>query len=249
MNFIILLGIKATVQHSYRAEKDDELDLEEGDVVCIIASRKDGCLRGVKQKGSGWFPGSHIKGCTFDYKCTVLLYHIQSFTVHCMEGYFLYYISGTQATVKYPLHTETDEELHLEEGDIVLVFDKQDDGWWRGMIGERVGLFPGAFVLECTFGAKAHILTFTVTLEVTFYINLLTLGTREIVQYSHRAEKDSELDLVIGDIVQVIGESEDGRCKGIIGEREGWFPRNCISERTYDCCTVVSHSDIYSDCN
>ena len=79
---MIILGIEATVQHSYRAEKDGELALEEGDVICIIESRKDGWLRGVKQERSGWFPGSHIKGCTFDHKCTVLLYHIQTFALH-----------------------------------------------------------------------------------------------------------------------------------------------------------------------
>ena len=87
---MILLGIEARVQRSYRAEKDDELDIEEGDVVRVIESRNDGWLRGVKQERSGWFPGSHIKGCTFDYKCTVLLYHIQSFALHCMEGPFFY---------------------------------------------------------------------------------------------------------------------------------------------------------------
>ena len=79
---MIYLGVEATVQHSYRAEKDGELDLEEGDVVQVFESRKDGWLRGVKQERSGWFPGSHIKGCTFDSKCTVLLYHIQSFALH-----------------------------------------------------------------------------------------------------------------------------------------------------------------------
>ena len=71
------------MQQSYRAEKDDELDLEEGDVVQVFESRKDGWLRGVKQERIGWFPGSHIKGCTSDYKCYVLLYHIQSlFAIH-----------------------------------------------------------------------------------------------------------------------------------------------------------------------
>ena len=65
---IILLVIEATVQHSYHAEKDGELNLEEGDVVQVFGSRKDGWLRGVKRERSGWFPGSHIKGCTFDYK-------------------------------------------------------------------------------------------------------------------------------------------------------------------------------------
>ena len=85
LNFIILLGIEATVQLSYCAEKDDELDLEEGDVVRVYESRKDGWLRGVKQEKCGWFPGSHIKGCTFNYKRTVLLYHIQSFALHCND--------------------------------------------------------------------------------------------------------------------------------------------------------------------
>ena len=86
---MMLLGIKAKVQNSYRAEKEDELNLKKGHVVRVFESRKDGWLRGVKQARAGWFPGSHIKGCTFDYKCTVLLYHIQSFAVHCMEEYFL----------------------------------------------------------------------------------------------------------------------------------------------------------------
>ena len=62
--------------------------------------------------------------------------------------------------------------------------------------------------------------------------------TPEIVQYSYRAEKDDEIDLVIGDVVLVCEKSEDGRCKGVIGEREGWFPGNCATEGMYDCCTV-----------
>ena len=148
---MVFLGIEAIVQHSYRAEKDDELDLEEGDVVQVFESRKDGWLRGVKQERSGWFPGSHIKGCTFDYKCTVLLYHIQSFALHCMEGYILYNVSGTKEIVKNSRPAEYYNELDLEEGDVVLVFEKDKDGWWRGMIGEMDGLFPVNILQGCTF--------------------------------------------------------------------------------------------------
>ena len=68
----------------------------------------------------------------------------------------------------------------------------------------------------------------------------------EIVQYSYRAEKDDEIDLVIGEIVLVLEKSEDGQCRAVIGEREGWFPGNCTSEGMYDCCTVVSHFDLCS---
>ena len=68
----------------------------------------------------------------------------------------------------------------------------------------------------------------------------------EIVQYSYHAEKDDEIDLVIGEIVLVLEKSEDGRCRAVIGEREGWFPGNYTSESMYDCCTVVSHFDLCS---
>ena len=64
----------------------------------------------------------------------------------------------------------------------------------------------------------------------------------KIVQYSYRAEKDDEIDLVIGGVVLILEKSEDGRCKGSDGVREGWFPGNCTAEGTYDCSTVlVSH--------
>ena len=49
---------------------------------------------------------------------------------------------------------------------------------------------------------------------------------------------------MIGKVVLILEKSEDGQCKGVIGEREGCFPGNCTRERTYDCCTVLSHSEL-----
>ena len=48
---------------------------------------------------------------------------------------------------------------------------------------------------------------------------------------------------MIGDVLLVLEKSGDGRCKGMIGEREGWFPGDCTRGRMYDCCTEsdVSH--------
>ena len=53
--------------------------------------------------------------------------------------------------VKLSRRAEREYQLDLEEGDVVLVFDKQRDGWWRGMIGERKGLFPADMLQGCTF--------------------------------------------------------------------------------------------------
>ena len=145
---IIFVGINATVQHSYHAEKDDELDLEEGDVVQVFESRKDGWLRGVKQERSGWFPGSHIKGCTSDYKCSVLLYYIQSFAYAAWKGIFSMIFLDTQATVQYSYDAEEDDELDLKKGDVIQVLAKGEDGRWSGVNRGRTGWFPGTCVKE-----------------------------------------------------------------------------------------------------
>ena len=58
---------------------------------------------------------------------------------------------GTKEIVKFSYRAEKDQDLDLEEGDVVLVFDKQKgDWWWRGMIGEREGLFPADILQGCT---------------------------------------------------------------------------------------------------
>ena len=58
---------------------------------------------------------------------------------------------GTKEIVKLSCLAEEDDELDLEEGDIVLVFEKENDRWWRGMIGEREGWFPAEMLQGCMF--------------------------------------------------------------------------------------------------
>lgn len=43
---------------------------------------------------------------------------------------------------------ENDDELTLEEGDVVVVLDKEleDSGWWKGEHDGKVGVFPDNFV-------------------------------------------------------------------------------------------------------
>ena len=53
--------------------------------------------------------------------------------------------------VKYPFRAERNYHLDLEEGDLVLVLDKEEYGWWRGMIGERQGWFPAEMLQGCMF--------------------------------------------------------------------------------------------------
>ena len=43
------------------------------------------------------------------------------------------------------------QELSLHEGDIVTVIGKEDDVWWCGQVGERIGMFPAAYVEPYSF--------------------------------------------------------------------------------------------------
>ena len=69
-----------------------------------------------------------------------------------LRGRVLFYnVLGTQATVKCPYYAERDDELSLQKGDVLLIFEKYGNGWWRGMIGEREGWFPADILQGCTF--------------------------------------------------------------------------------------------------
>lgn len=50
--------------------------------------------------------------------------------------------------VKFPYQGENADELNINKGDIIIVLDKdlEDDGWWKGELNGRVGVFPDNFV-------------------------------------------------------------------------------------------------------
>lgn len=40
------------------------------------------------------------------------------------------------------------DELILQTGDIINIYDKQPDGWWQGELNGRVGMFPATYVQD-----------------------------------------------------------------------------------------------------
>lgn len=53
-----------------------------------------------------------------------------------------------RARVLYSYLGDNDDELELHIGDVVSVLETktEDNGWWRGEINGKVGLFPDNFV-------------------------------------------------------------------------------------------------------
>ena len=51
-----------------------------------------------------------------------------------------------RAKVTYSYTAENEDELSLEPGQVVEVLNEEEEGWWRGSIGGREGVFPSNFV-------------------------------------------------------------------------------------------------------
>jgi hypothetical protein len=46
----------------------------------------------------------------------------------------------------YEYKAQNSEEIELREGDIVIILDKSDEGWWKGQLGHAIGFFPSNYI-------------------------------------------------------------------------------------------------------
>lgn len=51
-----------------------------------------------------------------------------------------------RVTAIYDYSADKDDELSFQEGSIIYVLKKNDDGWWEGVMDGVTGLFPGNYV-------------------------------------------------------------------------------------------------------
>jgi len=59
-------------------------------------------------------------------------------------------LCGTVAVVAiYSYQQDKDDELTFDEGAVIYVVKKNDDGWWEGVMDGHTGLFPGNYVEPC----------------------------------------------------------------------------------------------------
>ena len=49
----------------------------------------------------------------------------------------------------YDYQQDKDDELSFNEGQVIYVIRKNDDGWWEGCMEGMTGLFPGNYVEPC----------------------------------------------------------------------------------------------------
>lgn len=111
-------------------------------------------------------------------------------------------------------------ELTIKKGDIIKDVVKKQDGWWEGVLNDKRGIFPDTFVRA---------------LEVepsVVYRNKKDVSRirRCRVAFSYKQDHEDELNLNVGDVIEVLGEEEEGWWRGILNGKEGVFPSNFVVE-------------------
>ncbi|NXK35194.1 SH3K1 protein, partial [Piprites chloris] len=153
-----------------------------------------------------------------------------------------------EAIVEFDYKAQHDDELTITVGDIITNIKKDDGGWWEGQLKGRRGLFPDNFVREIKKDMKKEntsnkppekpineISNGSPLLLSETIIRTNRKGERNRrrrcqVAFSYMPQNEDELELKVGDIIEVVGEVEEGWWEGILNGKTGMFPSNFIKE-------------------
>lgn len=110
-------------------------------------------------------------------------------------------------------------ELTIKKGDVIRDVVRKQDGWCEGVLNEKRGTFPDKFIR-------------TVDKESVVYRNKKDVSRirRCRVAFSYKQDHEDELNLHVGDIIEVLGEEEEGWWRGVLNGKEGVFPSNFVVE-------------------
>ncbi|XP_042366137.1 SH3 domain-containing kinase-binding protein 1 isoform X2 [Plectropomus leopardus] len=146
-----------------------------------------------------------------------------------------------EAVVEFDYEAQQDDELSLTVGDIIVNIRRDDGGWWEGELGGRRGLFPDNFVREIKKegkrdGGQASMIRSDLSNGRASPVSDPSVRPgRKVEQirkrrckaaFSYVPQHEDELELKIGDVIEIIAEVEEGWWEGFLNGKTGMFPSN-----------------------
>ncbi|XP_035899257.1 CD2-associated protein-like [Anopheles stephensi] len=127
--------VSAVVEFDYTAKEPDELTLKKGAIITNIKVQDGGWWEGtlVATGRTGVFPDNFVRVLESQDKTQVVL-RDKSATLN------------RRCKVIYSYQENKADELTLAVGDVIEFFEEVEEGWWRGKLNGRVGVFPSNFV-------------------------------------------------------------------------------------------------------
>lgn len=124
---------EAVVEYDYKAKEPDELNIKKGDIITDISIRPGGWWEGTIVGGKrGMFPDNFVK------------------LIKNEDGEPLPAFSGRKCRVNFPYEPNNPDELKLHVGDVIDIISEVEEGWWKGCLKHKIGVFPSNFVVEIT---------------------------------------------------------------------------------------------------
>jgi len=110
---------------------------------------------------------------------------------------------------KHNFTATREDEVSLKVGDVVEVVDNSGD-WWSGTVSGTSGVFPACFVHQ-----------------------LKSTGRCTVI-YPFTPRQEDEVELVVGEQVEIFGQVEPGTwAKGRVGNKVGCFPLNYVKQDAF----------------
>lgn len=139
------------------------------------------------------------------------------------------------AIVEYEYAAKESDELDLHKGAIIHRIKQMPGGWWQGTLKATgaTGMFPDNFVRLLDAGISSngngsggdHSDEGT---GVQLRDKAATSNRRCKVIYSYTQVNDDELTLAVGDVIEFLGEVEEGWWRGRLRTKVGVFPSNFV---------------------
>ncbi|KAM4606634.1 SH3 domain-containing kinase-binding protein 1 [Polymixia lowei] len=147
------------------------------------------------------------------------------------------------AVVEFDYEAQQEDELSLRAGDVIVNIRRDDGGWWEGELDGRRGLFPDNFVREIRKEVKRDGGQ-TVTLKSDLSNGSASPQSEPSLRrkaeqirkrrckaaFSYMPQNEDELELKIGDVIEIIAEVEEGWWEGTLNGKTGMFPSNFTRE-------------------
>lgn len=147
---------------------------------------------------------------------------------------------GRRCRVLYSYSPQNDDELQLQVNDEIDFLSEVEDGWWKGKLGNKIGVFPSNFVCELTNDESCPSEG-----DVSAPLSSPDSGTavddapvlppkpiKETcrVLFAYDAVNDDELTLKKDDVITIITKEvgDKGWWKGELRGKIGLFPDNFV---------------------
>lgn len=167
-----MVGKIVRALYPYPAQNDDELDIQEGEELTVVNAVDRDWVSGKNSQGqTGYIPAAYLE-IVGDAPATETEYPPDQYdgqygdvptteTDYDIEKE--YGVGDTQVMVTsdadyvkalYDYEASNQEEISFNEGDLIRIIERSEDGWWTGEKDGITGHFPSMLVAEMDDGEE-----------------------------------------------------------------------------------------------